>query len=160
MTTVNCAILRGAIAGAAGTVALDLVTYGDMAVRGRAPSDMPAEVIRLLAERAGIEPLAKPDDETDDATKHRRTALGAISGYKIGVLIGALYGAAQPLFGNAPLLVRAAVVGGLAMAASDVPATMLGATDPKQWDAGSWVSDIGPHLVYGLVTAAVFEAIS
>lgn len=154
------AIVRGAIAGAAGTIALDIVTYGDMAVRGRAPSTMPADVIRLLAERAGVEPLATPDDESDDATKHRRTALGAISGDKIGVLVGAMYGAAQPLVCRAPLLARAIIVGGLAMAASDVPATLLGATDPKRWEASSWISDIAPHLVYGLVTVAVFEAMS
>jgi hypothetical protein len=31
-------------------------------------------------------------------------------------------------------------------------------TDPRTWPADSWASDLGPHLAYGLATAAAYEA--
>ena len=34
---------------------------------------------------------------------------------------------------------------------------VLGVTDPRQWLASFWASDLVPHLAYGLATAAVFE---
>ena len=46
------------------------------------------------------------------------------------------------------------------MAASDVPATMLEVTNPAEWGTSGWLSDIVPHLAYGVVTAAVFETIA
>jgi hypothetical protein len=152
-------LILGAIAGAAGTMALDVAGYADMAIRGRTPSDLPAEVIRRLAARAGMTALSIPSEEAGDATKNRRTALGAISGYKIGTLIGALYGAIayrNPRFGT----VRAVVLGAIAMAASDVPSALLGATDVADWTVDSWISDIAPHLAYGIVTAAAFAAMA
>lgn len=153
-------ILLGAVAGAAGTIALDITTYGDMAVRGRASSNTPAEVVRRMADKAGIAPLNKPDEESDDRTKVRRSALGALSGYMIGITIGSVYGAARPLVAKLPLGAKALIVGGLAMAASDVPATILEATDPKTWGVSGWLSDIVPHAVYGLVTSGVFDALA
>ena len=152
-------VVLGAVAGAAGTMALDMATYGDMAVRGRGSSNTPAEMIRRMADKAGIEPLNKPDEEADDRTKNRRSGLGALSGYAIGLTIGAAYGAARPVFSQVSLPAKALILGGLAMAASDVPAAMLQATDPKQWGAGGWLADIVPHVMYGLVTAAVFDTI-
>jgi hypothetical protein len=152
-------VLLGAVAGAAGTMALDVTTYSDMAMRGRGSSNTPAEVVRRMADKAGMEPLNKPDAEADEQTKNRRSALGALSGYLIGLTIGATYGAANGLFSKVPVGAKALVLGGLAMAASDVPATMLDATDPKQWGTGGWMSDIVPHVIYGLVTVAVFDAI-
>jgi hypothetical protein len=153
-------LMLGAIAGAAGTMALDVVSYGDMALRGRASSDMPAEVIRRLAARAGITALSIPSEEADDATKNRRSALGAISGYTIGMLIGALYGAVAYRHPERDLVLRAVLLGGLAMAASDVPAVLLGATDLAEWTPGSWVSDIVPHLAFGIVTAGAFATMA
>lgn len=153
-------VLLGAVAGAAGTMALDMATYADMAARGRASSTTPSEVIRRIADRAGIASLSKPDDEADERTQHRRSGLGALSGYAIGLSIGAAYGAARPLLARAPAAAKALALGALAMAASDVPAAKLHATDPKTWGTGGWLADIVPHLAYGLVTVAVFDAIS
>ena len=45
-------ILRGAAAGAAGTTALNAVTFLDMAVRGRAESETPKRTVEALADRA------------------------------------------------------------------------------------------------------------
>jgi hypothetical protein len=41
------------------------------------------------------------------------------------------------------------------MAGSNAPMTVLGITDPRTWSAADWVSDVVPHLAYGVVTAAV-----
>ncbi len=54
---------------------------------------------------------------------------------------------------------RTGVMLGLgAMAGSGVPAAALGVTDPTTWGLDSWVSDIVPHLAYGFMTAAAYEA--
>jgi hypothetical protein len=45
------------------------------------------------------------------------------------------------------------------MAGSDVPANALRVTDPTSWDPRSWVSDLVPHLVYGVTTASVYRAL-
>jgi hypothetical protein len=41
------------------------------------------------------------------------------------------------------------------MAATDVGMYRLGVTDPKTWDASSWLSDAIPHLAYGVATWAL-----
>lgn len=150
-------LLRGAIAGAAGTIALDLTTYGDMLVRGRGASSVPAQVAGVLAGQVGITPLAKGSQgETAD---NRREAAGAILGYTTGVGIGVLYGLlrGQPEHGASPL--AGAAVGLSAMAASDVPIALTGVSDPATWSTADWLSDLIPHLVYGLVTVAVYDAL-
>ena len=48
-------VLRGAAAGAAGTTALDVVTYLDMVVRGRAASSTPERTVEKLAETAHVQ---------------------------------------------------------------------------------------------------------
>jgi hypothetical protein len=45
----------------------------------------------------------------------------------------------------------------LAMAASNAPLTILGATDPRTWSAEAWVSDAVPHLAYGITAYAAYE---
>ena len=143
-------MIHGAIAGAVGTMALDVTSYADMALRARNSSPLPAEVVKRISQRAGV-PI-----ENDN----RASALGAISGYMVGVGVGALYGAIRSRVPRAPLMLAAVGLAAAAMAASDVPATRLGATDPRTWGVGGWVSDIIPHFAYGLVTAAVFDAVT
>jgi hypothetical protein len=46
-------ILVGVLAGAAGTTALNAVTYLDMAVRGRPSSDMPEQAVERTASKLG-----------------------------------------------------------------------------------------------------------
>jgi hypothetical protein len=36
--------------------------------------------------------------------------------------------------------------------------TVLGVTDPRTWSATDWVSDLVPHLVYGLVVKTTMDA--
>lgn len=153
-------VVMGAIAGAAGTMAINMTSYGDQALRGRNSSTMPADVVRKLAQSAGIESLSKPDNQIDESTKNRRQALGALSGYGIGLSIGLLYGAVRPSLRGVHPMIAAAVLGALAMAASEVPAAKLDVADLSRWNLTTWLSDIIPHAVYGIVTALVFDRIS
>ncbi|MEV7012537.1 hypothetical protein [Streptosporangium sp. NPDC051022] len=143
----------GVAAGAAGTTALDTVSYLDMVVRGRPASDVPAEAADELASRAGVD--LGPGDQGDN----RRAGLGALLGYAAGLGVGALYGL-LPGDRRPPLPVAALGLSAAAMAAGDIPLAALGVTDPRRWDATSWVSDVLPHLAYGLTTALVYARLT
>ena len=139
----------GALAGAAGTTALNAATYLDMAVRGRPSSSTPQDTAEQLASRAGV---GIPGDE--ETRQNRLSGLGPLFGAATGVGVGALFGLVRWAGVRLPAPVAAAVVGATAMLASDGTMTALGVTDPKEWDANSWVSDALPHLAYGAVTVA------
>ncbi len=59
-----------------------------------------------------------------------------------------------------PIPLAAILVGLTAMAASDVPLVALRVSNPKTWGISGWLADAIPHLVYGIVTVATYEAIS
>ena len=146
-------LIRGLVSGAAGTTALNLATYMDMSVRARPASDVPVKTVEQLAAKVGVD--LTPD--ASDDTKNRNSALGALSGYVVGLAIGAGYGAVRSHAASAKLPLAALGIGAAAMMASDVPSAALGVTDPKTWGPSGWVADIVPHLVYGIVTAFAFE---
>jgi hypothetical protein len=54
-------VLRGAAAGATGTVALNIPPYVDMTIRSRASSYVPAEVAGKLTQAVGLELQAEQD---------------------------------------------------------------------------------------------------
>ena len=143
------AVVKGAAAGAAGTTALNAVTYLDMAVRGRPASSTPEETVEKLAHTVHTE---VPGDE--ETRSNRLSGLGPLTGIATGVGVGAVAGLIARST-RLPTPVLAGVVGGVAMVGSNGPMTLLGITDPRTWSASSWVSDVVPHLAYGLVTAAV-----
>ena len=151
-------LLVGMAAGAVGTIALDASTYLDMVVRARPASSMPAEAAGVVAERAGVE-LAADGNESEQAA-NRKSGLGALFGYGIGVGLGALYGLLRPAAAGVPKAAAGAGLGLAAMAASDLPATALGLTDPRGWDRSAWAADLLPHLAYGLATALAFDALA
>jgi hypothetical protein len=141
-------LARGLAAGAAGTTALNAVTYLDMAARGRPASELPEQSVNLLAERLGT------DIPGGNGNKQNRVqGLGALLGIATGLAGGVVATAVRPLLRRVPLGVGAVVVGGIAMAGSDVPMVRLRLTDPSSWSAAEWASDAAPHLVYGVVTA-------
>jgi hypothetical protein len=149
-------VLRGLIAGAAGTVALNATTYLDMALRGRPASFVPAQIAERTADSFGLE-LARAGDHTTH--ENRAEGVGALMGYASGLGYGVLYGVV-----TARSRGPSVTVGGLglmlaAMAGANIPAVALGVTDPSEWGAEGWIADIVPHAVYGLVTAAVHDAI-
>jgi L-amino acid N-acyltransferase YncA len=149
-------VLVGAVAGAAGTAALDITTYADMALRGRPSSETPSTMVKNVAESAGIEPLAADDD----TAKNRRSGVGALLGYVVGLGVGAAYGVIRPgLRGKVPLVVAGLAAGAAAMALADFPAAKSGATDPKTWGASGWLADAIPHALFGLTLALTFDAL-
>jgi xanthosine utilization system XapX-like protein len=150
-------LLIGIAAGATGTAALNVVTYLDMALRARPSSEVPAQVAQKMAEKGGID-LAKGIDP-GEPVDNRKEAIGALLGYLTGLGVGGTYGLFRCAGPRPPTLLAGIGLGMAAMAASDVPATALGLTDPSSWPASSWAGDIVPHLAYGLVTAAAFDSL-
>jgi hypothetical protein len=118
-TRLTTRLLWGAVAGAAGATALNAVTYGDMLVRARASSSVPATVAGRLADRLGIAPLASDNDS--DAAKNRRSAAGALLGYGTGIGVGVAYGALRSTSGTDHLVRDGVLLGVAAMAMSDAP---------------------------------------
>lgn len=150
-------LLSGIIAGAAGTTALNVVTYGDMVLRGRPASEAPTKVAGILADKAGVD-LTGGDHSKDGKTaaESRQQGLGSLLGYVTGVGVGALL---APALGKMPTPLLGVTLGIAAMAASDAPLAALGVSNPKEWGASDWIADFVPHLVYGIVTAVVYEAL-
>ncbi|HVL51387.1 MAG TPA: hypothetical protein VM754_07825 [Actinomycetota bacterium] len=146
----------GLTSGAVGTGALNIATYLDVALRGRPQSPLPAQAAAKLAEKARIDPLTGQSEKAEN----RRTGAGALMGYATGLTVGACYGLVRPLIRRLPVGLQAAAVGGLAMAASDVPTTRMGLTDPKEWSPAGWAADIVPHFLYGLATVKTYEKLA
>jgi hypothetical protein len=138
---------RGLIAGAAGTVALDMVTYLDMALRGRPASTTPQRTVRRLAEMVGV------DLGEGERADNRSAGIGALVGYATGLGVAVAYVAAARR--PRPWPQAAAALTAIAMLGSNVPMTILGVTDPRRWSATDWAADVLPHLAYGAVAAAV-----
>jgi len=167
-------IVAGLAAGAAGTMALNVAGYLDMLVRGRSASTLPTDVAGRLADEIGLpldfdlDPedtatdIDTDDDEDGDVNErvaNRQEALGALLGYSNGLAIGVAYGLIRLAVPRPPAWLAGALLGGLAMAASDYPSTRLGLTDPQTWSGADWLADIVPHMAFGVVTAATFDAI-
>jgi hypothetical protein len=144
----------GVAAGAAGTTALNAVTYADMALRGRPSSSGPSQAVERMAERLNVK---VPGD--DEQRENRVSALGALTGIVTGVAVGAAYGAARALGWRPPVLVGGLITAVGAAGGANGPLMALGVTDPRSWGVADWVSDAVPHLAYGLVTAATCEAL-
>lgn len=149
-------VLMGTAAGAVGTVTLNVATYIDMAARARPSSKVPAKVVAAGAEKAGVDLSA--EDSDDSKAQNRRTGLGALSGYMVGLGVGTAYGLLRLRVRDVPQPLAAVGLGAIAMAGSDVPATLLGVTDPRTWSRTSWAADIIPHLAYGAFTTIAYDA--
>ncbi len=153
-------VLIGTIAGAAGTVALDIAGYADMAIRGRSSSNAPAKLVEKLANMAHLPLSTRAAGSNDQAVQNRESGLGAVLGYVNGLATGALYGLLRSQLEEVPVPLAGVVVGLAAMAESDVPLIMLRVSDPKTWGFSGWFADIIPHLVYGMVTVLTYETLS
>jgi hypothetical protein len=146
-------VLRGAAAGAAGTTALNAVTYLDMTVRGRPSSSTPEKTVEALAEKAHV---TIPGDE--EQRQNRIEGLGPLTGLVAGVGVGVLVGLARAAgFRSQPLVGTALTTVGV-LVASNGPMTVFGITDPRTWSATDWVSDIVPHLAYSAVVKTTMDA--
>ena len=143
-------ILRGAAAGAAGTTALNVVTYLDMALRGRPASSTPADTVEKLAETTH---LTVPGDGERRAS--RLEGLGALTGLVAGVGVGGLLGLARA----SGFRVGTLLTTGTVLISTNGPMTVLGVTDPRTWSAVDWISDLVPHLAYAAVVTTTMDAL-
>jgi hypothetical protein len=145
--------LRGAAAGAAGSTALNAVTYLDMTVRGRGSSSTPERTVETLAEKAHL-PIPGDDETRQNRVQGLGPLTGLVAGVGVGVVVGLVRAAgfrSQPVVGT--LLTTAGV-----LVAANGPMTVLGITDPRTWSATDWVSDLVPHLAYGAVVKTTMDA--
>lgn len=147
-------VLLGAAAGAAGTTALNAVTYLDMALRARPASSTPEKTVEELSRRAGLRVPGQGDDRDN-----RVSALGALTGIAAGVGTGVLLGVARAAGFRPGGALTAAAATAAVLVASNGPMTAVGVTDPRSWGATDWVSDLIPHVAYAATTAAVLEAL-
>jgi hypothetical protein len=145
--------LRGAAAGAAASTALNAVTYLDMTVRGRASSSTPEQTVEKLAEKAHV---GIPGDE--ETRQNRVQGLGPLSGVVAGVGIGVATGLVRARGFRSSRPVGTALTTAGALVTTNGPMTVLGITDPRKWSATDWLSDVVPHLAYGLVLKTTMDA--
>ena len=146
-------VLRGAAAGAAGSTALNAVTYLDMAGRGRGSSSTPEQTVEALADKAHV---SIPGDE--ETRQNRVQGLGPLTGLVAGVGVGVLAGLARAVgLRTGPLVGTALTTAGVLVAANG-PMTALGITDPRTWSTTDWVSDLVPHLAYAAVVRTTLDA--
>jgi hypothetical protein len=155
MTSIPRALLHGALAGAAGTTALNAATFLDMALRARPGSSTPEQTVERGAELVG---LRLPEDE--DQRQARESGLGSLLGALAGVGAGAALGGMHAMTGRPAS--RTGTVGAawvFAMVVGNGPMTVLGVTDPRTWRPVDWAADVIPHLAYAVVAAATFDAL-
>ncbi len=154
MNELSRSSLRGAAAGAAGTTALNAVTYLDMALRGRPASRSPEETIKKLSDLAHLGVPGSGDRQVD-----RIAGLGPLTGLLAGIGVGAAMGAVRSAGWRPGPLVSGLIATLGALLGTNGPMTVLGITDPREWSAGDWVADVIPHLAYGMVTAGVLDGL-
>ena len=144
--------VRGAAAGAAGTTALNAVTYLDMAVRGRPASSTPEQTVEKVAAQAGISLGAGEQRE------NRLQGLGPLTGLAAGIGMGVLVGLLRAAGLRTHPVVGTALITTGVMAAANGPMVAMGITDPRAWSATDWISDVVPHLAYGAVVKTTMDA--
>jgi len=146
-------MLRGAAAGAAGTSALNAVAYLDMVIRGRAASSTPEDTVGKLAATAHV---TIPGE--GDVRRNRVQGLGPLMGLVAGIGVGVLGGLIRASgYRSAPPVGALLTTAGVMLAANG-PMTVLGITDPRAWSRTDWISDVVPHLAYGVVVKSTLDA--
>jgi hypothetical protein len=154
MTSTARHLLNGALAGAAGTTALNAAASLDMALRKRPASSTPQQTVERGAALLGFR---LPEDEQERQARESAlgSLLGALAGVGAGVALGALRGTTGRPSGSAGTVGAAWV---LAMLVGNGPMTVLGVTDPRTWRPVDWAADVLPHLAYAVAAAAALDA--
>ncbi|TDD99948.1 hypothetical protein E1269_27105 [Jiangella asiatica] len=144
-------LVHGALAGAAGTTALNATTYLDMIARGRPSSSTPHDTVKRIAELIGVSSAG------DEAKREARlSGMGALLGVAVGVGTGAVLGVAQAgKWTRSPRATLSAWV--LATLAGNAPMIGLRVTDPRRWRALDWAADVVPHAAYAVVVSLALE---
>src|SRR4051794_18283178 len=128
-------MLRGAAAGAAGTTALNVVTYLDMALRGRPASSTPQRTVEQLAQTAHVSIPGEGDKRAS-----RLDGLGALTGLVAGIGVGGLFGLARAAGFRAGTLLTTAAV----LVSNQRPTALLGTPPPPTWPPTRWSSVLAP----------------
>jgi hypothetical protein len=155
MTSISRHLFHGALAGAAGTTALNAATFVDMALRARPASSTPEQTVERGAELVGAS-LPEDEDQKQARESGLGSLLGSLAGVGAGVALGALRATTGRPRGVAGTVGTAWV---LAMLAGNGPMTVLGVTDPRTWRPVDWAADIAPHLAYAVAASAAFDAL-
>jgi hypothetical protein len=145
--------LRGAAAGAAGTAALNAATYLDMAIRGRPSSATPEQTVEAIADKAH---LTIPGDQ--QTRRNRLAGLGPLAGLAGGVAVGVAAGLVRATGLRTSRWVGILLTTVGAMVPGNGPMAVLGITDPRTWSTTEWLSDVVPHLAYGVVVKTTMDA--
>ena len=146
MTALADDIGKGLFAGFAGTLAITTSQKIEMKIRGRAPSDSPAEAAGKVL---GVQPSGEEEKKRFSQIVHfgYGTAWGAVRG------ILAAAGVPPPL---ATALHFAAIFG---TAMVMLPALKV-APPVSEWGAESIAIDSLHHLVYALATGAAYDRLA
>jgi hypothetical protein len=150
-------LVRGVAAGAAGTAALNAITYLDMALRGRPSSVTPQQTVEKVAGELGVS-IPGSGEERGNRTEGLGSLMGLLTGVGSGLVLsimGERIRARGRRLSFGPSAATAALV---ALLAGNGPMTALGITDPREWPLSSWAADVIPHLGYGLAAAWVLTA--
>lgn len=147
-------LARAVAAGAAGTTALNAVTYLDMLLRARPASSTPIETVDRLSTLTGVD-VPGEGDERDN----RVQGLAPLLGIAMGVGTGLLLGVARAAGWRSAPLTEAALATAVALVAANGPMTALGISDPRTWSTADWVADLVPHVAFGVVTVGVLRGL-
>lgn len=136
---------KGLFAGAAGTAAMTISSTFEMKVRGRKPSDAPAQA---AAKVLGVSPVGENEKKRFSNLVHW--------GYGTG------WGAVRGVIGAAGL--RGLPAGALFFAAiwgnELVMLPTLGVAPPAtKWGAKELAVDAGHHVVYAAIASVMYEAL-
>jgi len=152
MNCVTRPLLRGAAAGTAGTTALNVVGYADIALRGRPASTAPETTVRRLAEKLHVKIPGE-----GQALDNRVVGLASLTGFAVGIAMGTVLSLTRAAGWRPSKATEYAAVTVGALICTNGPLAALGVSDPRTWSAADWVSDIVPHLAYALATTAALE---
>lgn len=92
-----------------------------------------------------------------EKAKNRRSAAGALLGYLSGIGVSMTYSVLSNGRGESRLVPTGVALGLAAMVMADIPIVVTGNGDPRTWSGADCLSDLIPHLAYGLTSAAVLE---
>jgi hypothetical protein len=139
-------VLLGLAAGAAGTAAMTASTTAEMRLRGRPPSEAPADAIERLT---GWSPQ----------TQEGRERVGTVAHAVFGTLLGLARGVIGALGLREPVASAAFLPLAWAPDLAVVPA--LGAADPPwRWGAPEVAISAWHHVVYVAVAGVAHEALA
>jgi hypothetical protein len=156
------AVLKGAVAGTAGTALM--TAYQEAVARSRGSSAVADSLKepRTWAEAPAPAQLVKKVSEGvlgKRVTKRQAPLIANIGHWGYGASIGAAYGLAASRLGGNPL-VRGVAFGTAVWGVAYAALTPLGIFDrPWRTDPTELGLDLSYHLVYGVGTAAVFDAL-